>query len=221
MKTRQKIVQSQGVKSDFIECHKHQMINKNQIDKCFNIDTNQCVNSQTSTLHVNTNVECANRFAILARMEEVDESLQGKTNFLNCTDVDPDAFQGESPVKNTPVVTDPQVSNHPVNKYNLELRFKPKHRNAVNLAKTTLLSSVGMTKQLQNMVLFPWGTSFVLIKILGTHAQLISLIFTSVLNLQGQFQFHGCIDLSCFQVKGGQVGLIPRGLLGQPIEISH
>ena len=90
---------------------------------------------QSNTLHVNNNVECANRFAILADMEEADESLQGNTNFLHASDVDPDTPQGESPVRNTSVVTNPQVSNLSVDKYDLELRFKPKHRKAVHLAK--------------------------------------------------------------------------------------
>ena len=100
-KARQNVAESQGVKSDFIENDKCHVINNNDIDKWVSLDTNQCVNNQSSTLHVNTNVECANRFAILAETEEVDESLQGNTNFFSATD----ASQGETRVKNTPVVT--------------------------------------------------------------------------------------------------------------------
>ena len=80
-------------------------------------------------------MECANRFAILADTEEADETTQGNTDFLHASDVDPDTLQGESPVRNTPVVANLQVSTHSVDKYDLELRFKPKHRNAVHLAK--------------------------------------------------------------------------------------
>ena len=90
---------------------------------------------QSNTFHVNNNVEYANRFAILADTEEADKSLQGNTNFLHASDVDPDTPQGECPVRNTSVITNPQVTNHSVDKYDLELRFKPKHRNAVHLAK--------------------------------------------------------------------------------------
>ena len=47
-----------------------------------------------------------------------------------------------------------------------------------------LLSNAEMTKQLQNVVSFPWGTLFVRIKIIGTHIQLTCLIFTIMSNLQ-------------------------------------
>ena len=71
-KARQKVAQPQGVKSGVIEHGRHHMINSNHSDKWFNTDTNQCVNSQSNTLYVNSSVECANRFAILANTEEVD-----------------------------------------------------------------------------------------------------------------------------------------------------
>ena len=53
-------------------------------------------------------------------------------------EANPEATHGKSPAqKNIAKVADFQVSTHSVDRYNLELRFKPKHRNAINLAKDT------------------------------------------------------------------------------------
>ena len=148
------------------------------------INMNQYVNNQSCTLGVNTNVECAIRFAILADTAEEDLSLQGNINYLIATDVDLEASQGVSPVKNTPVVRNPRVSTHSVDKYNLELRLKPKHRNAVSLAKdnATFKRWNGQTTTKYGFI--PLGIFFPQIKMLGTPVQVTCLILITTLNPQ-------------------------------------
>ena len=158
-------------------------------------------------------MECANRFAILADTAEADESLQGKINFLHCTDVDPDASKGESLLKNTPIATSPQVSNHSVDKYDLELRFKPKHRNAVNLAKNN-----ATFKRWNDQTTTKYG--FILLGDFLCPEKDARNPCTADL-CDTHKRVNECTNLSSFPIKGGQVGLIPSGLLGQPIKISH
>ena len=121
---------------------------------------------------------------------EADESLKGKPNSVSSvvtdsqvsTDVDPEPTQGKSPTKNTLVITDPHVSTQPVDKHDLGLRFKPKHRNAINLAKDNATFKCWDDQTITKYGFIPLGASLVQIKMPKIPVQVICLIFTTVLN---------------------------------------
>ena len=152
-------------------------------DKCVNTDVNQCVNTQLDNMDVSPNLKCSNSFKILADKVDAKQMLEGKQNLISFTQADLEPTQGKSLVKTTVNITDSQVSTNTVDKHNMNLSFKPKHRNDINLAVDNATLKTWDGQIATKYGFFPLGTFCVRIRGLGTPVQVICWKFITKVNL--------------------------------------
>ena len=122
------------------------------------IKTCKNTNKQISVTGLHPTVKCSNKFAILSVDINVlkDHVNAQETEVLTVTD--PSQTKGESSGKITQKLNIPHLSAQSSNKYDLELRSKPKHTYIINSAKIMIHSRPGIVKIPTSMVLFPWRT---------------------------------------------------------------
>ena len=92
-------------------------------------------NKQNSVTGSQPSVKCLNKFAVLSVDDNVSEDYVNEQETAVITEMNPCKYKGESNSKSTCKQNVPQLSTQSDDKYDLELRFKPKHRNAINSAK--------------------------------------------------------------------------------------
>ena len=126
------------------KCARHNHV----INQGVNIETSTSINKQGSVMDVHPTVQCLNRFAVLSVHNNVCSEPVNVQDREISTVTDSSRSKGESSHKPTHETEVPRLSTQSGDKYDLELRFKPKHRNAINAAKDND-TGLGLSKHWQ------------------------------------------------------------------------